>query len=461
MRGAKTLAGKTFALVFALSLLIMLISVVAATAVIFSGYEREAERSLLSQVSALAESIEDSADEDAMDSALEQYPLVDVRCTLIRADGTVVYDSEVPTDKLDNHADREEIIAARESGQGTTLRKSQTLGTDMLYAAVSMDGGYVLRLAETRTSLASFLREMSFQLVMDFVVILALSILAARFITRMVVKPLQNIDLSRPLDNDAYEEIQPLLVRVEAQTRKFQTQNDELKRAVGMRREFTSNVSHEMKSPLQVIGGYAELMENGIVTQEDIPRFAGLIRRESEAMRDLVDDILTLSRLDEGSDWDWEETDISQACSRAAARLAPKSEGRCVSVSIRSDEGCVVRANARLIEQMVYNLLDNAIAFCPQGGSVFVDVSRVSDSMVLRVSDTGQGIPDEFKERVFERFFRVDGSRARETGGTGLGLAIVKHVAESCGGEAHVEDNVPHGAVFAVTLPMSGVENAR
>lgn len=452
MSGAKTLTSRTFALVFSLSLVVMLASAIAATAASFLSYEHEAEGYLLAQALTVADSLENSGSEESMRIELGSYPLVDTRCTLMRADGTVAYDNEVPADELDNHADREEIAAARESGSGITLRKSQTLGTDMLYAAVAMDDGHVLRLADTRTSLASFLGRMPLQLAIALVAIFGLSALAAQVITRMVVKPLRNIDLSRPLDNGAYGEIRPLLARVDSQTRKLQAQNEELKRAVSMRREFTGNVSHEMKSPLQVIGGYAELMENGMVDQKDIPHFAGLIRKEAGAMRGLIDDILTLSRLDEGANSAIEEVDVASACRRAVARLSAKSEGRGVPVEVKSDKRCTIRGNDHLIEQMAYNLIDNALAFSPDGDRITVDVSSSTSFVTLRVSDRGQGIPDEFKDRVFERFFRIDGSRARETGGTGLGLAIVKHVVESCGGEAHVEDNVPHGAVFVVTL---------
>lgn len=300
MSTAKSLARRTFALVFALSLAAMLAATVAAIAAGFASYEREAERYLLSQASALADAIEDCPDAASMREKIEQYPLIDTRCTLVGSDGSVLYDNQVPASELGNHADRKEIAAARESGQAVSLRQSQTLGTDTLYAAVSIDGGFVLRLAETRTSLASFLGGMSPQLFIALIAIFALSITAARSIMQMVVKPLREIDLSEPLKNSAYEEIQPLLSRVDAQRRELQAQNEELARAAGLRRDFTGNVSHEMKSPLQVIGGYAELMENGVVPPEDVPRFAGLIRRESEAMRNLVDDILTLSRLDEG-----------------------------------------------------------------------------------------------------------------------------------------------------------------
>lgn len=453
MKRTKSLARRTFALVFALSVLVMLMSLVAATAASFLGYEREAERYLLSQVYSLKDSVEACGGQEAAVAAIERYPLSETRCTLVGEDGAVIYDTEVPVTELDNHADREEVVAARESGQGVTLRKSQTLGADTLYAAVPLENGGILRLSETRTSLASFLGSMYPQLVGALIVIFTLSLLATRIITRMVVKPLKSIDLSHPLENHAYEEIQPLLARVDAQARELLDQNETLRESVEMRREFTGNVSHEMKSPLQVIGGYAELMENGLIGQEDVSRVAGLIRRESESMGGLVDDILTLSKLDEREGLESCAVALEDACSEAASRLSSKAEQRRVSVVVRSEGRGVVHADGKLAGQMAYNLIDNAIAHSPEGATVLVEVSHARDSVSLRVSDAGAGIPDEYKERVFERFFRVDDSRARSTGGTGLGLAIVKHVAESCGGEVHIEDNVPCGAVFVVTLP--------
>ena len=452
MSRTKTLAGRTFALVFVLSVTVMLASVILATAASFQSYEKEAEQYLLSQVSALKESFEG---QDDVVTALEHHALVGVRCTLVDADGTVLYDSDVPPEELDNHASREEIVAARQSGHGATLRKSQTLGTDTLYAAVPLEGGKVLRLSETRTSLASFLSGMSMQLAFSVFAIFVLSLVFSRLITRMVAKPLEDIDLSYPLENNAYEEIKPLLVRVDQQTRELQAQNEELKRAMDIRRRFTSNVSHEMKSPLQVIGGYAELIESGMVEQEDIPRFAGLIRSESEAMRSLIDDIMTLSKLDEGLDSEPCEVDVGEACLRVAARLEPKARAKSVSVPVDTEESCVVNASVGLVEQMLYNLIDNAIKFSPEGGAVSVTASLVGASVIIKVADNGPGIPDEYKERIFERFFRVDESRARETGGTGLGLAIVKHVARTYGGEVYVEDNAPSGSVFIVELPAS------
>ena len=450
---AKSLARRSFVTLFLLSLAVMVTAVLAATAASYSSYEREAEDYLLVQARTCAVSLEGKSAQDMVE-ALQALPLTDTRVTLVAADGTVLFDSAVDASTLGNHSQRAEIAQALESGQGVLLRRSQTLGRDTLYAAVSVGDKAVLRLAETRTSLASFLGRMGWQLALSLVVIFVLSLFASRLLTLMVVRPLQEIDLTHPLQNRAYAELQPLLVRVDEQRRELETQNDELQRAVTLRREFTGNVSHEMKTPLQVIGGYAELMEQGVVPPQDVPRFAGLIRRESEHMRLLIDDVLALSRLDESTGGD-EPVALRQVCCRVAARLEPASSAKSLRVTLDCQDAVVMGVPSS-VEQLVYNLLDNAIEYSPVAGVVSVKVRDEGDGgVVLTVRDQGPGIPDELKERVFERFFRVDSSRSRDTGGTGLGLAIVKHAAESMGGTVEVLDAPGGGACLRVWVPAA------
>lgn len=450
---AKSLARRSFVTLFLLSLAVMVTAVLAATAASYSSYEREAEDYLLAQARTCAASLEGKSAQDMVE-ALQALPLTDTRVTLVAADGTVLFDSAVDASTLGNHSQRAEIAQALESGQGVLLRRSQTLGRDTLYAAVSVGDKAVLRLAETRTSLASFLGRMGWQLALSLVVIFVLSLFASRLLTLMVVRPLQEIDLTHPLQNRAYAELQPLLVRVDEQRRELETQNDELQRAVTLRREFTGNVSHEMKTPLQVIGGYAELMEQGVVPPQDVPRFAGLIRRESEHMRLLIDDVLALSRLDESTGGD-EPVALRQVCGRVAARLEPASSAKSLRVTLDCQDAVVMGVPSS-VEQLVYNLLDNAIEYSPVAGVVSVKVRDEGDGgVVLTVRDQGPGIPDELKERVFERFFRVDSSRSRDTGGTGLGLAIVKHAAESMGGTVEVLDAPGGGACLRVWVPAA------
>ena len=476
-----SLANTLFAVLFSLSFAVMCAATCAATAASYEVYEGKAEQELLAQVSEYSQALSQQPAHE-MTQALSEISFVDVRCTLIGADGTVLFDNYTDPATLDNHANREEVRQAKESGQVAVMRRSDTLGTDTLYAASLVSDGVVLRLAETRVSLASFLGSMALPLAASLVVIFVLSLLVARGLTKTITRPFRDIDMANPLENDAYEEIQPLLERVDLQRRELEGQNAELERAVFARREFTSNVSHEMKSPLQVIGGYAELMESGMVDASDVPRFAGLIRREAQSMRGLIDDVLTLSRLDERVDAPLLPVDLSAVARRVCARLAPAAEERAVEIQQHFGAPVTVQGDESLAEQMVYNLVSNAIKYNKEGGIVRVTVTpQVAPSQptqvdaeggeaaasgeggtvssadaparaYIAVDDEGPGIPPEMRDRVFERFFRLDSSRSRETGGTGLGLAIVKHAALSLGGTVHVEDSDLGGSRFVVEL---------
>ena len=450
----KSLAGRLFAVLFVFSLAVTFASSVASTALSFTVYENEAEELLLSQASSYAEGLRGLRSQEAMADSLEGIPFVDTRCTLVADDGTELFDNYVDPVTMDNHAQREEVRAAKESGQVAVVRRSDTMGSDTLYAAILVRDGIVLRLAETRTSLASFLGSLSWQLGATLVIIFLLSLLVARALTSLIIRPLRELDLQHPLDNNAYQELQPLLQRVDAQRSELEAQNRELESAVELRREFTGNVSHEMKSPLQVIGGYAELIESGMVAPEDIPRFAGLIRSESQTMRELIDDVLSLSRLDEHVQGSCVAVDLAALCKRSAERLEAAAAERGETIKTLVQPGLEVQAEPAMAEQMIYNLVSNAIKYNREGGMVLVQLSGDGTQAFISVSDEGPGVPEDQRERIFERFYRVDASRSRETGGTGLGLAIVKHAAESLGGSVCVKDSRLGGAEFLVTLPL-------
>ena len=272
---------------------------------------------------------------------------------------------------------------------------------------------------------------------------------------RKIASPLVDVDLEDPLSCDAHAEVMPLLERVSVQKLELMEKNEKLQSAVNMRREFTGNVSHEMKSPLQVIGGYAELIESGVAKEEDARRFAGLISSEAHAMRTLIDDVLTLSRLDEMQVDSASTFDMVAAFGSASARLESLAQARNVQVTIHGVERALVCGSSSLAEQMAYNLIDNAIRYGSEGG--VIDVEVVLDGALVKasVSDEGPGVPAETRERIFERFFRVDTSRSRETGGTGLGLPIVKHAALSMGGEVIADESPLGGLLVAVQLPSA------
>lgn len=309
---------------------------------------------------------------------------------------------------------------------------------------------------ETSNTIESFLLMSSTQLVAFILVILLLSLVVSSILTQIILKPFSDIDLDHPLKNSTYVEIQPLLERMQEQRHLLKEQNKLLENTNAIRREFTSNVSHEMKTPLQVIGGYAELMENGLIAEDDIRKNARLIRKEAETMRDLIDDVLTLSKLDEKAVSKKEPINIGLTAKNVAIRLEHKAKESEITLNINISDSAIVYGDPMRADQMIYNLVDNAIKYNRQGGSVTVTVGDNDSNVELTVADEGDGIPEDQRERIFERFYRIDESRSRETGGTGLGLAIVKHAVESFNGTISVYDNPnsKHGSVFKILLPF-------
>ena len=357
-----------------------------------------------------------------------------------------------------------------------------------MYAAVLLDDGSIIRLSETRESLLSFAGSLTAPILLALVVSAVLVLPLSRILTKRIMKPIDALDFSDPLENDIYVEMDPLLVRIDEQQRQLKAQNKELARAESMRRDFSANVSHEMKTPLQVISGYAELMKNGMVPHEDTQRFAGLIYDESKAMRALIDHVLTLSRLDESAFERDTSTpvDLLAVANRANTRLRTLADERSVRVSVEG-ESAFIAGNETLIEEMLYNLIENGIRYNHEGGSVSMRISNETAALpapsgaasisaarmaalghgagdacdarrevVVRVSDTGPGIPPEKREKVFERFYRMEKSRSKETGGTGLGLAIVKHAVLYHHGTITVEGEVGKGSVFILRFPAAG-----
>lgn len=446
----RALSPRLFASLFSLTLLSFLAAAFVVVTVSWSVYEGDAEKRLSSEAEEAAENVAGMNTQQAIEY-LSSLILTDTRITLVAADGTVIYDSAVNAATMTNHGEREEIVAARKGDESAVLRESETTGTDTLYAAVLLDDGTtVLRLSETRTSLASFLGNLFAPLVLATLFAVALAAVFARIITSHATAPLLEVDLESPMHSDTYREIRPLLARMDAQRKELMSKNEQLENAMAMRREFTGNVSHEMKSPLQVIGGYAELIESGMTTEEDTRKFATLIRSESESMRVLIDDVLMLSRLDEGVDDDPCPIDIASICQRVVARLEPKAVASDAHITVDCEGPVCALGYELLAEQAIYNLVDNALRY--GDGLVEVCVSSSNGLVRVTVSDNGPGVPEELRERIFERFYRLEASRSRSTGGTGLGLAIVKHAAEVMEGSVTVADSSLGGAAFTVTL---------
>lgn len=290
------------------------------------------------------------------------------------------------------------------------------------------------------------------------VLALVLALLLATRLSRQITQPLESIDLQNPDERGVYEELRPLLGRITGQNRQLQQKVEELEREHqrqdGLRREFTANVSHELKTPLTSISGYAELMENGLVKPEDIPRFSGTIYREAQRLIVLVNDIIRLSRLEDPDARDeFHPVELYALCRETIVSLSPAAEKRQVRFTL-SGQSTQLPGIRRVLEEIIYNLCDNAVKYNRPGGTVAVSVTREGGFARLQVRDTGIGIPQDQLDRVFERFYRVDKSHSRELGGTGLGLSIVKHGAACHGGTVSVTSREGEGSTFTVLLPL-------
>lgn len=351
----------------------------------------------------------------AGESYLEGLSSRDFRLTWVAADGAVLWDTQAPADTLENHKDREEIRQALETGSGYSTRYSDTLTTKTLNCAVRLSDGTALRVSAQRlTALA----------------------LAVEMLQPICVLALTAIILSAVLASQAAG----LAVDATDQT------------AERRRREFSANVSHELKTPLQSILGSAELLENGMVPEEDIPHFAGRIRTEAARLVALIEDIIRLSQLDEAVPVPNEPVELRGVAEDVAASLQDAAAAKEVSLSVTGGEA-VVQGVPGLIREMVFNLCDNAIKYNVPGGSVEVSISRRERGSVLSVKDTGIGIPPQYQSRVFERFFRVDKSRSKASGGTGLGLSIVKHGAQYHGAKIALRSQLDKGTEISIVFP--------
>ena len=482
------------------------------------------------------------------------------RLTWIENDGTVLYDTVTDAESLENHADRVEVKQALEYGEGESTRYSSTLLQKTMYCAERLADGSVLRISMSRATAGVLLVGMGQPILVVLIVALILSSVLAKSLSHRIVQPLNKLDLEHPLENDAYEELAPLLGRINRQHLQIDEQMDELQRqqtefsqitssmreglvlldekehvlsinpaaeklfgtdescvgqdfltidrshdmslaieramdeghsearverggriwqfdvsrigasgaAVGAvllafditeretaeqtRREFTANVSHELKTPLQGIIGSAELIENGMVKPEDMPRFIGHIRTEAQRLVALIADIIRLSQLDEGVEMPKENVELMSLAGEVAEDLRAAADK--ASVTITTDgQSSVVFGVRRLLYEMLYNLCDNAIKYNRPGGSIRIHVENREQEAAISVLDTGIGIAPEHQSRIFERFYRVDKSHSKASGGTGLGLSIVKHAAMYHGGKVALESEPGRGTEIRVTLP--------
>ena len=518
----------------------------------FGGVE---ENQLRNELSLAAAAVEDGGTD-----YLSRLTADRCRLTWIAADGSVLYDTRTDAESLENHASRAEVSQALTTGTGESTRYSSTLMEKTMYYAQRLDDGTVLRISISRATVGMIAVGMIQPLLIVLIVALILSGLLARRLSRCIVDPLNSLDLEHPLDNDAYEELSPLLKRIHRQHVEIQTRLRELRektdeftqitgsmreglilldehgsilsinaaaqtlfgadaQCVGRdfltiersheisaaiqaaagdghsevraeragrvyqfdisritsdgkllgtvilafditeqefaernRREFTANVSHELKTPLQGIIGSAELIENGMVRPDDLPRFVGHIHAEAARLVTLIDDIIRLSQLDEGDAMPTEPVDLLAVSQEAAENLHDAAAARDVTVSV-TGQPSVIPGVRRLLYEVVYNLCDNAIKYNRDGGRVDVTVAADAGGSSITVADTGIGIAPEHQSRVFERFYRVDKSHSKASGGTGLGLSIVKHAVQYHHGRIELESTPGTGTTIRVVFP--------
>lgn len=375
----------------------------------------------------------------------------DTRVTLIDQNGNVTYDTVQDQITLANHKNRPEFREAMKNGRGEDIRRSDTLGKDMFYYAEKLKDGNILR-ASKPVSTASYLivEMLPVLLIVGAGLLIAVSLIARRQ-SKLLVKPINSIDLDHPLENNVYEELTPLLTRIDQQ-------NHEKENIANMRKEFSANVSHELKTPLTSISGYAEIMKDGLVKPEDMPKFSERIYKEATRLVALIQDIIRLSKLDEGAVGEqMEEVDLYEIASDVVQNLAPVAEKLKIKVSL-TGEKARIQGVRQVLQEMIYNIVDNAVKYNRPGGFVHVQIlngeSETEDVMVL-VSDNGIGIPENELDRIFERFYRVDKSHSKETGGTGLGLSIVKHGAVIHHARIDVISKVGRGTTMTLIFPRT------
>ena len=416
----------------------------------------DAHEMLAQEAKVFSASLSGAADPVA---ALEDYDLDSVSMTLVAPDGEVLFDTDADATDLENHAERPEIEQAQRTGAGSSERSSETVGAVSIYEANRLEDGSVVRLSVELSNALGIIFNDAWILLLVGAGIVAASWVAARVAARRLVQPILAIDPANPEASASYAEMTPLIGKISSQQAELARQLEELKGADAMRREFTANVTHELKTPLASVSGAAELIREGLVRPEDVRNFAGRIYDEAQRLTALVNDILILSKMDESERsrdrsflGEEEPVDLMGIAADVADRLASSAKKRQVTIGVEG-EPVIVQGLPRLLDELVYNLCDNAIRYNKPGGSVLITLWREEGQAVLSVADTGIGIPEESQAKVFERFYRVDPSRTRESGGTGLGLAIVKHAVVFHKAELELSSKLGEGTTITVKFP--------
>lgn len=419
----------------------IILTSIFATFTYYRIFQTEVFGSLRTCAHVLAESIPDE------NSDLGDYPLVDedLRITLIDEGGTVLMDTNADIGGMGNHGERPEIKQAFLNGEGQDVRRSETLDKSTFYYAMQMRDGNVLRVAKETGSIYSMFFDAIPSLMLIAVILFAFCALLAHFLTKSFIAPIEKVakNLDGQVDVGDYKELTPFLVTI-------QEQHKNIIKSAKMRQDFTANVTHELKTPLTSISGYAELIESGMTGEKETRRFAKEIHRNAKRLIRLINDILQLSELDtRETTLETEQLNLYGMAATCVEMLKINAEPNRVKLSVKG-KSAWIEGNRSMIEELLYNLCSNAIRYNKPNGTVEVSVNETEEGVLLQVADTGIGIPAKHQERIFERFYRVDKSRSKERGGTGLGLAIVKHIVAEHGAKISLESEEGVGTTISV-----------
>ena len=546
------MTNKIFRSIVSVAMVVLVASLFIASTFLYDYFNRSQVNQLKEELSLVAENVDKVGTEyfDNFDSSIFRF-------TLVSSDGSVLYDSQAKAGEMENHLEREEISEALKDGSGSSARYSSTLTERTFYEATRLENGNVLRISVSQITVGALILGMLPAICAIILISVVVALILSHKMATAIVKPLNKLDLENPTEIETYEELTPILTKINKQHKQITRQMQDLRRmsdefeqitnsmneglvllddkgatlsinaaaktlfgvdsdvvgrnfltvdrsadmrhaiekalkgkhgefreerngneyqfvvnrtesegkTVGVvilcfdvtetafaernRKEFTANVSHELKTPLQSIIGSAELLENGLVKPEDTERFVGNIKKEASRLVALINDIIRLSQLDEDSEPATESVDLYELSKEVIEVLSVSAAKRQVNLELKG-ESCIIKGIRRYLYEIIYNLCDNAIRYNKENGKVIIDVSQKDGNTVLSVTDTGIGIPVEHQSRIFERFYRVDKSHSKETGGTGLGLSIVKHAVAYHGGKIKLDSTVNIGTTITV-----------
>lgn len=412
--------------------------------VFYKGFEKQIFRDL-----EIVAHLYEQLDENAIQNIEEDSFLTkNIRISIIASDGTVLYDNDAVIGDMNNHSDREEVVKAQKYGSGYVVRRSSTLEKSLFYYALSAEDGKIIRVARETDNVFSIFVQYIPVCVFLIILLYTFCMVVARYFTRRLIAPIEKLadNLDGKEKIETYNELMPFINTI-------YEQHEDILKGARMRQDFTANVSHELKTPLTAISGYSELIENGMATEENTRRFAGEIHKNATRLLTLINDIIRLSELDTTEiSHTFERIALNQVAENCVNMLQMNAEKHHVRIAYKG-EPCEVISTKEMMEELVYNLCDNAIRYNVEGGNVLVYVKKENRGVVLTVEDTGIGILPEHQERIFERFYRVDKSRSKSTGGTGLGLAIVKHIVAQSDAEMTLESEPGKGTKISIVFP--------